>query len=333
MNESQWPAGDGPFPLIQVFESQISDRQRLLFCVGCCRRVWHLLTDDRLRHLVELAEDCADGKIISLMLLVAANTLPRPGYCSEPPPPPAIPVAPWEPGQPDPVQYRTFHFGGPGPALRGGMGIVNFRELPAWCRGVYYAAQGVAALNSESTAREARYAAAEYAYEQARESHPLQTRVRQLHDEVERAVRRLEDLRWRGADRQAEEQAAVVRDMRATVGSEVTRLRREITSDADRTRDRVGREERAAQAALFRCVAGNPIREATFPPRWRTSVAVGLARTMYESRDFSATPVLADALEEAGCDNADVLFHCHADQPHARGCWVVDHLLGYDNRA
>jgi hypothetical protein len=38
--------------------------------------------------------------------------------------------------------------------------------------------------------------------------------------------------------------------------------------------------------------------------------------------------VLADALEEAGCDNADVLDHCRKPGEHVRGCWVIDHLLG-----
>ena len=65
-----------------------------------------------------------------------------------------------------------------------------------------------------------------------------------------------------------------------------------------------------------------------FDPSWRTSTAVGLARTMHESRDFAAMPILADALEEAGCDRPDVLAHCRADTPHVRGCWVVDLVLG-----
>ena len=65
-----------------------------------------------------------------------------------------------------------------------------------------------------------------------------------------------------------------------------------------------------------------------FDPSWRTSTAVGLARTMYESHDFAAMPILADALEEAGCDSPDVLAHCRADTPHVRGCWVVDLVLG-----
>ena len=56
--------------------------------------------------------------------------------------------------------------------------------------------------------------------------------------------------------------------------------------------------------------------------------AVALARQMYESRDFSAMPILADALQDAGCDNEDILSHCRSDGPHVRGCWVVDLVLG-----
>jgi hypothetical protein len=47
---------------------------------------------------------------------------------------------------------------------------------------------------------------------------------------------------------------------------------------------------------------------------------------IYETRDFSALPVLADALEDAGCD-ADILAHCRSAGPHARGCWLVDLVL------
>jgi hypothetical protein len=61
---------------------------------------------------------------------------------------------------------------------------------------------------------------------------------------------------------------------------------------------------------------------------WRTETAVALARHIYESRDFSAMPILADALQDAGCDNVDVLGHCRGPGPHLRGCWVVDTVLG-----
>jgi hypothetical protein len=73
---------------------------------------------------------------------------------------------------------------------------------------------------------------------------------------------------------------------------------------------------------------------APFVPRlvpdriWRTDTAVSLACQMYESRDFSAMPILADALQDAGCDSTAILDHCRGPGPHVRGCFVVDLLLG-----
>jgi hypothetical protein len=63
-------------------------------------------------------------------------------------------------------------------------------------------------------------------------------------------------------------------------------------------------------------------------PGWRTTTAFQLAQGMYDSRDFSAMPILADALQDAGCDIADILDHCRGPGPHVRGCWVVDLVLG-----
>jgi hypothetical protein len=86
--------------------------------------------------------------------------------------------------------------------------------------------------------------------------------------------------------------------------------------------------ERAVQSALLREIFGNPFRPVTFDPAWRTDTVLALARQMYESREFSAMPILADALQDAGCDNDDVLNHCRdANANHVRGCWVVDLAL------
>lgn len=90
----------------------------------------------------------------------------------------------------------------------------------------------------------------------------------------------------------------------------------------------IERDEQAAQAQLLRDLFGPPFRDVVFGPSWRTEAVVGLARGMYESRDFGPMPVLADALEDAGCAEADVLAHCRGDGPHVRGCWVVDLVLG-----
>jgi hypothetical protein len=87
--------------------------------------------------------------------------------------------------------------------------------------------------------------------------------------------------------------------------------------------------EDAIQADFIRDIFGNPFRPVTFNPVWRTDTALSLARTMYEAREFSAMPILADALQDAGCDNAGILDHCRdAAQVHVRGCWVVDLVLG-----
>ncbi len=79
---------------------------------------------------------------------------------------------------------------------------------------------------------------------------------------------------------------------------------------------------------MLRDIFGNPFRTVAFDPNWHTSIAVGLASHLYDSRDFSLMPILADALEEAGCDHADILSHCRGDGPYVRGCWVVDLVLG-----
>ena len=75
-------------------------------------------------------------------------------------------------------------------------------------------------------------------------------------------------------------------------------------------------------------IFGNPFRPVSFAPAWLTSTVTTLARQMYDSRDFSAMPILADALQDAGCDNADILNHCRSGGPHVRGCWVLDRILG-----
>jgi hypothetical protein len=89
------------------------------------------------------------------------------------------------------------------------------------------------------------------------------------------------------------------------------------------------REEEIQQASLLREIFGNPFRPVAFSPEWCTDTAVALARTMYDSRDFGAMPILADALQDAGCDDEDILSHCRdPKQVHVRGCWVVDLVLG-----
>ncbi|MFO0849916.1 MAG: hypothetical protein U0871_15380 [Gemmataceae bacterium] len=75
---------------------------------------------------------------------------------------------------------------------------------------------------------------------------------------------------------------------------------------------------------LLRDILGDPFRPVLFAPRWRTETVAALAEGIYHERAFDRLPILADALEEAGCEDERVLAHCREPGLHARGCWVVD---------
>jgi hypothetical protein len=84
--------------------------------------------------------------------------------------------------------------------------------------------------------------------------------------------------------------------------------------------------------AILRCIFGNPFRPAppVDPawPAWNGGSVRKLAEGIYEERAFDRLPVLADALEDAGCSDPSLLGHLRGPGPHVRGCWVVDLLLG-----
>jgi hypothetical protein len=79
---------------------------------------------------------------------------------------------------------------------------------------------------------------------------------------------------------------------------------------------------------IFRDIFGNPYRTITVDPSWLTSTVVALATGIYQDRAFDRMPILADALQDAGCENVDILNHCRGEGVHVRGCWVVDSILG-----
>ncbi len=147
-----------------------------------------------------------------------------------------------------------------------------------------------------------------------------------------------------------------------TLGESIGFLVYSCLKDTARGMEREGvATEAASQAAIVRDVIGNPfqpvalkkitrqfggkrVRARVFAPAGRTDTAVSLARQMYATNEFGAMPILADALQDAGCDYEDILSHCrdtsllsgeppagsHAPAPvsHVRGCWVVDLVLG-----
>jgi hypothetical protein len=83
--------------------------------------------------------------------------------------------------------------------------------------------------------------------------------------------------------------------------------------------------------ARIRCIFGNPFRPARIDPPslgWNDGTVVKLAGAIYDERAFDRLPILADALEEAGCSNAAILGHLRGPGPHCRGCFVLDAILG-----
>jgi hypothetical protein len=93
--------------------------------------------------------------------------------------------------------------------------------------------------------------------------------------------------------------------------------------------------ERRERAGLLRDLFGNPFRPVNLSRSWLTPDVLPLAQAAYDNRTLPAgtleperLALLADALEEAGCDNADILGHLRGEGPHVRGCWAVDLVLG-----
>jgi hypothetical protein len=112
-----------------------------------------------------------------------------------------------------------------------------------------------------------------------------------------------------------------------------------VYSDANRRKlEKALIPERQAQSDLVREIILNPFRLIPLDPAWRSwhdATIVRLAQAAYDERqlpagtlDLERLAVLADALEEAGCTDADILGHLRGPGPHVRGCWVVDALLG-----
>jgi hypothetical protein len=86
---------------------------------------------------------------------------------------------------------------------------------------------------------------------------------------------------------------------------------------------------RAKQADLLREIFGNPLRPVRVDPawlEWNNRTVPRITERIYQKRRFADMPVLADALEDAGCTDAAILSHCREPREHVRGCWVLDLL-------
>jgi hypothetical protein len=251
MSEDRWwLACSDPKPMLQHVRFDTTARKKRLFVVACCRRVWHLFTDERSRRAVEVSEQYADG-LTDKPKLSAAR------------------------------------------------------------------AQADIVLT-----------AAQEAYQGHREAYDAACRA----------------ANWDGSDPAVRTAASVAQRARASVmaanaaflsarpdGSLRANNTAVVIAQAEGSYSNSWWSERAAQCHLLRDLVGNPYRPARLKRAWLTwndGLLPKLARVIYDERAFDRLPILGDALEDAGCTNADLLAHCRESGDHARGCWVVDLLLG-----
>jgi hypothetical protein len=231
MTETDWFECISPEAMLVYLGERASPRKKRLFACACVRRIWPLLTDERLRLAVKTAERFADGRVSAKVLVKARRVVRR-------------------------LRVK--------PILREAVEAVLL------------------------------------------EQGPILERPRDIR----------EPLDVMSATRTARAAARALEAQRETDAvAPVEPIRRLASLDA---------------VELVREVFGNPFRPVVLDPSWlswKANVVLKMAKVIYRKRCFRNVPILADALEEAGCRDADILTHCRAPVEHVRGCWVVDALL------
>ncbi len=289
MTESEWLTCTDPAPLLEFLRGQGGERQLRLFIAACCRRVQHLLPDDTCRHGVAVAERWADGRCTEQERDEAYRNALRAA---------------------DALMYLhripvVHTLRRPMPAVVAVAVALRRLDDPL---GLWDAETGAAVLGGDGTADIYRQALGVCKYAAA----AIAVAAERRH-ENEGAVARL----WGSARRTA----------RAAVGSTVYGYRPEDPSGV-----RAWNSESGQQAVLLRDIVPNPFRRLSDIPRkvlaWNSGTVRHIADAIYEEAAFERVPILGDALEDACCDNADILNHCRQPGQHVRGCWVVDLVLG-----
>jgi hypothetical protein len=224
MTQVQWQTCRNPEAMLNYLTDKASPRKLRLYAVGCCRRIWNHLRDDRCRHAVETAQRFADGQAAAEDLSAAERIV-------------ASVARVW-----------------------GDIGSPLARATTAIGGAAWACTRASAWLAAWDAAWDARMVAREW----------------------------IPGTDWE--------------------------------------------RERIWQAGLLHDLFGNPGRPFAIDPSWLgfdDGTVQKLAQVIYDEDRFGDLPILADALEEAGCTRTDVLEHCRGRLSHYRGCWVVDAILGY----
>jgi hypothetical protein len=243
------PSDLKPWKAVRV---KVSDRKLRLFACACCRRVWHLLADERSRTAVEVVERFSDGLASEEEFVRARREAEVTGGPSS------------EPGEDAPAAT----------ACRWNAANAVWHSTALDQRGEPWAWASNADNSSWTSTRQ----------------HSTQ---------------------WSASE-------AIVALLNASCADEGMGPQLSV----------VKRKESEAQAGLLRDIFGNTFRQGALNPAWLTPTVLALANGIYSNRAFDRMPILADALQDAGCDDAAILDHCrNPNGVHVRGCWVVDLLL------
>lgn len=233
MTEEEWLACTDPQKMLEFLRGKASERKLRLFAVACCRRVQHLVMDNRCCEALNAAEAYSDDLITVADLNIACDAARA--------------------AQDEVVDSRMAHL------LR---------------RAGWSAAEAV-----------------------VRTTQPESSEWTEFHARLA--------VRWK-AEKDADKRKKSVAEAAAVA-------------------------EGKAQVSLLHDIFNNPFRPVSLDSAWlawNDGTVQKIAKAIYDGRAFDRMPILADALEESGCTNADILAHCRQPSEHVRGCWVVDLLLG-----
>lgn len=301
MTEDEWLACAEPSRMLESLRGEASDRKLRLFAVACCRRISWLLTHQAGRDAFEVAERYADRQA--------------------------------------PVEERLAAF------------RTAVKEAALWTNccstvenAIAYAAGAAAFVlaKEETVEDEAAAAGASDVVIMARAIHreiawhtPAMIVALDAASAVGAAVIAFLDEEDRlAAGEQADYLEAEIQNLTAGLAyAKAMGFSRSAAVPTDRmvAAEEARRAEGRSQCDLLRCIFGNPFRDVGVDASWlarNEGTIVKLADYMYRESAFDRLPVLADALEEAGCQDPHILAHCRRPSEHVRGCWVVDLLLG-----
>jgi hypothetical protein len=322
MTEAEWLACARPQTMLEFLGDRAGERKLRLFACACCRRLAPLLRSESARRALDLAERAADDPGAGVRKELARSPARVQALAAQAEAEEHLRAAAAAEQQARARRsdvWASIWAGAPTPDLL-----------------VRAAAEAEEALAVATEARAAEGAAGALLLALGESPDPLPAVLAAVEAQSgarQAAAARARSVRW--LERAEQEAARPVPRARAAVrvsqaAQWIERAEETAGENYERLVARAQRAERKAQCALLRDLFVYPERPVRLDPawlHWRDGTVVRVARSIDDDGRFGDLPVLADALEEAGCADADLLGHCRSGGPHVRGCWLVDLIL------